>query len=488
MRLTIISRFLLVGLVGLCLQNCANSPQVTEQNQTDGSENLAISENVDDQQTVIKTLTKRSVTPPLESIDVPKEKITLSKPAAKVITLESGSSIEIPEGAFVDAAGNPVNTPVDIEFREFHDPASIIASGIPMSLTTEEGTVEWMQTAGMFEIQGYSEGEAVFIAPGKSIQVNLVSEVPGDYDFWYLDQQAGNWDNKGAVPANSVESVSEGVSNSKEIAELRAKAAQPPVPPVAFDKTKPALNFNVNFRQFPELKDKKGIIWQYAGNMEADDPMENQWIFKEDWTNVSLEKSNKPGQYQMSLESDTKEYSIPVLASQKGKDLARAQAEYQKRLAEFNALKQALANKEELLKKQRAFIRSFEIQGFGIYNYDILYKQKERIPLVADFEFDGMSPATKRLARVYLITGNQKAIVEYNSSSWRQFSVDPTADNRMVAILPGNKIAVFTQRDFDQQMEFIKKAAGENFTFQMEVKDQPVKDMDDLKSALGPLG
>ncbi|NJN77433.1 MAG: hypothetical protein HC803_03155 [Saprospiraceae bacterium] len=61
---------------------------------------------------------------------------------------------------------------VDISYREFHDAAAIIASGIPM--TNSEGD-KYMETAGMFEINGSQNGQEVGIADDKEIEVKMGS-------------------------------------------------------------------------------------------------------------------------------------------------------------------------------------------------------------------------------------------------------------------------------------------------------------------------
>src|SRR6478736_1263421 len=48
------------------------------------------------------------------------------------LELPSGSFIDIPANAFVDGKGNPVTGKVKLSFKEYHDAADIILSGIPL--------------------------------------------------------------------------------------------------------------------------------------------------------------------------------------------------------------------------------------------------------------------------------------------------------------------------------------------------------------------
>ena len=75
------------------------------------------------------------------------------------IAAEAGE--KIPMDWAVDKNGQPIKGEVEIAYREFHNAAEIIASGIPMTDKTGE---KYMQTAGMFEVKGSVANETVEIA------------------------------------------------------------------------------------------------------------------------------------------------------------------------------------------------------------------------------------------------------------------------------------------------------------------------------------
>ena len=90
-----------------------------------------------------------------------------------------------------------------------------------------------MQTAGMFEIKAYSNNLEVFVAEGKSVGVNMATNVDGDnYDFWELNLKTGAWANLGNSAAQ--ENL-EKQKAQKEIATL--SEIKIPTPPAKFDKT-----------------------------------------------------------------------------------------------------------------------------------------------------------------------------------------------------------------------------------------------------------
>ncbi|MEZ4954590.1 MAG: hypothetical protein R2825_13560 [Saprospiraceae bacterium] len=203
---------------------------------------------------------KQDISPAFASINVAAQHLTVKGTDAQTLQLSSGSSIDVPAAAFVNANGSPVTGDVDIAFREFHNAAEIIASGIPMKVFKENGKEEWMQSAGMYEINGSQNGQPVFVAPGKTLNVNLVSEVDGAYDFWKFDEESGNWDNLGVstpqpnpnatIPQNAIPSGQYRPTTSCTD---------------RFQSKYPTHRFEVNLKNFPELADKQGIVWQYAG-------------------------------------------------------------------------------------------------------------------------------------------------------------------------------------------------------------------------------
>lgn len=107
---------------------------------------------------------------------------------AKVFKLKNGSNIHVPAGAFIDKFGQPVKGKVEIKYREFHNAADIIASGIPMHYDSA-GTRHHFESGGMFEIRGNQNGEPVFLANGKNIDVNMVSyNKDKNFNHYYLDE------------------------------------------------------------------------------------------------------------------------------------------------------------------------------------------------------------------------------------------------------------------------------------------------------------
>jgi hypothetical protein len=472
-------RFLISTLFSSCitlmllLQSCTgNSGDVSTVSATTST----------DGQTAGARFVKQEIAPPFEKLDVKPTTLTLKNHKAQTLHLASGTSIDVPESAFVDAQGKPVSGKVDLLFREFHTAAEIMASGIPMKVFGENGEEGWMQTAGMYEINGFSEGKPVFVAPGKSLTVNLGSRVDGEYDFWRFDPENGNWDNYGV--SNAVPNPARQAS-SEELQELQRSAGNPPAEPVAFRENTPPIDLNINLKNFPELKNKRGIVWQYAGKNAKEDPANNPNLFRQEWDNIELSANADGKSYQLTLSNDDQTVSLPVAPALKGKDLEQARADYQRQLAVYKKKLLDVDEKKAYLNNLAAFTRSFSIQGFGVYNYDILLKLGETIPLLANFDFGADVPKNLRsVVSVYLVTGSARTVVNFPPHDWKKFRFDANADNYLVAVLPGNKLATFSNEDFKRELPDMRTSKGNEYVFRMKVDKDEVKSVKEAEEKL----
>ena len=132
-----------------------------------------------------------------------------------------------------------------------------------------------------------------------------------------------------------------------------------------------------------------------------------------------------------------------------------------------------------------AFVRSFQIQGFGVYNYDILMKFKNAIPVLANFDCGTDIPANlRREISVYLVSGNGRMVVNYPPSDWHKFRIDPDMESSIVAVLPGNKLATLSGEDIKKQMNAIREAKGKEYVFQLKAQGQPVKSVQEVQERI----
>lgn len=180
-----------------------------------------------------------------------------------------------------------------------------------------------------------------------------------------------------------------------------------------------------------------------------------------------------PNVYQLNLHTKDKEFTTYVYLS--AADLAI--------IDQYNAFRIKRVNEEQQRKEDEIkVLRQFAIQDFGLYNWDKFYKNENRIQLAADFDF-GRAVDYNNIT-VFLITElNGRAVIKYNEENWDKFSFDPTVSNQLLAVLPNNKISVFSKEDF-KALAIAKLKTVQQFTFKLKIRDKSINSLQDLEKAL----
>lgn len=147
----------------------------------------------------------KSFAPPVEALDVQKSYFTTNTAYCDTLVYKrSGTKLIVPPAAFVDKMGNSVEGPVQIDYREFRDPLDFVFSGIPMSFQENDSTVSFFSSAGMFEVNASVNGDEVFLAEGKDIEVKFAStDSTKTYNTYSFNDEKGSWEQTGNNnPAN----------------------------------------------------------------------------------------------------------------------------------------------------------------------------------------------------------------------------------------------------------------------------------------------
>jgi len=420
------------------------------------------------------------ITPLFEHAQMPAHIMLIQDPTnAYTLPLPSGGELRIPANCFVNEAGERLTGPVSLRYREFHDATDIIAAGIPMKALKPNGTSDWLQTAGMFELRGDSEGNPIRFADNKSAEIVFLSSVDGPYDTWILNEYKGLWENLGE--SNTPRAIAPSPESAQR--EIEHLGANPPQAPKATPPAEQLVFSDLDLSQTPELKSIANLAFAYAGDDPKLDPKRNKWITKEGiWVKKEIKPTDNPGIYQLTLVGE-EYFSIPVKKAIQIEDQEAALAAYHAELATYQANLDKLKSSSPGMTHHR-FIREMRIQGFGIYNYDIFLNQDKFIPLAADFDLGDLPLAEKKEVMVFHITANGKAVLSLTSNSWSSFKFNPDMDNGLLAILPDNRVAMFTASDFKASIEKIKRAGGRKFVFPMDIQMQPINSFDELKTLL----
>ncbi|MEL6132492.1 MAG: hypothetical protein AAFR59_03915, partial [Bacteroidota bacterium] len=374
-----------------------------------------------------------------------------------------------------DAQQQPVAGDIDIQVKEFKDVADILMSGITMRYDSGD-TQHVLQSAGMIEVRANQAGAPVFLADGAEIEIDLATPHGADgYNLYYLDEEdVRNWS---FIRTSQAEINPQFAEQEK----VRKRKSILPMKPKKLNEDAISFEFATDYNRYPSLAPYKGIIWQWAGKTPTGtlNPRENEWIFGETWSRASVkEYNNRKGQFVLTLFNGRRSARVLVTPALEGKDYEAAMATYRRIKQEQKELKK---RQEESYVRQSQFVRSFAINNMGIYNYDRILKMPNRARIMANFNFDEVPGfEAGSISEVYLIMEGDNSVVTYPRSQWNSLMFSSDAPNQLIAILPGNRIAVYDKEDFarDQPWNF------SSFEFKFKDSGKEIRSPDDLRTFL----
>jgi hypothetical protein len=106
-----------------------------------------------------------------------------------VVTKDSKSTLQFEPNSLVDKNGNTVSGKVEIRYREYRNSAQTAYSQIPMNYVENNETYNF-NSAGMFEVRAFQNGEPVNVKPGNSFKVdyNVTNKVDSCFFFAMNDE------------------------------------------------------------------------------------------------------------------------------------------------------------------------------------------------------------------------------------------------------------------------------------------------------------
>lgn len=411
------------------------------------------------------------------------------------LELPSGTKIIVEANSLVDAEGKLITGEAIIQYREYHDAVDVLLSGIPMNYEVQ-GRKRTMQTAGMFDINGVQGGQPIFVKDGVGVQVDFASfEEGADYNLFNLNEEKG-WQFVDYVNPT----VNEDRLKTEEAIKLLTKKLKAPKENFFVFNYNAILDveYNNDWYKIKENKDNPSLakkvkrydldyfmssIYQlitYKGNSYPADMMVWKhkigkrwpaWVRQKECV-ISIEpKRGKLYRMKASLPGENKEFTVNIEVVVPLKYLFKYSPKdwknnFQKVMKDVSAKEEQLRIELEEVRKrleqQAAVIRSFEIAGFGIYNYDKLMKEENRVDVVAVFKMEGMDD----LDLVICLPEDNKTVIKYPKSDWDKVVLLPGNSARFVAILPNKSVGIYTEKeyqaiDFEQFKGKIKKPSIE---------------------------
>lgn len=376
------------------------------------------------------TENKNFIFPPNKKLNVPYSSYKINSLKGGELSHSGGSKIKIPKTAFVNKQGQEIVGEIEIQYREFHNQADIIASGIPMTYDSA-GTQYHFESAGMFDIRGYQNGEPIFIKPDKNISIEMASQYPGNhYNQYELDTLAKNWNylKKDETVANSDKSINvnkEPVAESKLTKELQVKIdaippkiekekiiyntklnrlpkTESPPKPLKANGGRPQFELDVDYKEFPELLAFKNAVFE-VGEENSNYKKELSQIT---WNEAKISEGPQKGtNYLLTLKQKNRTEKLIVYPVLSGVDYDKAVKLYEKKFAEY---KTDLAKREETEKKlkeemevkQRAYIEEQKKLSADLLKEQIRIRKQMEEQLASQFKTMGTQQQVTRLFQV----------------------------------------------------------------------------------------
>lgn len=491
----------------------ANAPQIVQQPMIDANDSSAAVANSTAPSNTF-TPTKRKIAPPLPGLNVRSFAYKFKTAIGGTFTHTSGTKVTFPANAFVDANGNPVSGNIEIQYREFRDQVDFFLSGIPMQYDSAQHTYQFV-SAGMMEITGFINGQPVFLAKGKTVNVEFASKNQGtQFNLYRFDTLAGNWSYLGKdrvvlTPEQKLDSaalVAEALKGPGKMCSFIAEKPKPiePVKPLRADKRKNRFTVAIDAQEFPEMKSYKDMIFEVD---ESNQKFNNEW-YKVTWESIILSKTGRENRYKITLAKGREVVELDVYPVFDDKnfetELAAYQlkmVDYQKALDEYNQAQEqrkARANgifdngngtilkpvdggfmyytkpKAEDMKKAEEVMRCFTISKFGVYNMDA----------VAELPTGGiitltMNDADGKLftdfATVYHVDRQKNSLFTYhNENPVADFHFNPKASNLVWGVKGGQLFYAdndqFAKQPTTGKGALVMKPVGKEFKSAEEMK------------------
>ncbi|MFO0355737.1 MAG: OmpH family outer membrane protein [Sphingobacteriaceae bacterium] len=341
----------------------------------------------------------------------------------------SNSKIKIPKSTFVNKQGEEIKGEVEILYREIHDQAEIIASGIPMTYDSA-GIRSTFESAGMFEIKGYQNGEPVFIKKDQPLTVELCSKDADDhFNQYYLDTVAKNWqyikrDNpvalENAKPQSAedkaalkkldqkylpaINAIPKRIDSVKVVYTKKIDKLEKPAQPAKPNKSsgRPQFELDVDYKEFPELAAFKNAQFEIGAENQNFDKS----LTAVTWSSADISEGPTKGKnYLLTLKLRDRVEKLIVYPVLSGSDYEAAEKKYEDKFEKYKTL---LAKreadekklKEEMEAKQAAYLAQQKKLEAELIRERVRLQQQEATALSNRISSGGISGVISRVFSV----------------------------------------------------------------------------------------
>ena len=458
------------------------------------------------------------VNPPLATVEPKGRPIKVNAAEGGTLDLDAGTRLVIPRTAFQSDRGQLIESgDVDIYYREMHDAVDFFVAGVPMTYDSA-GTRHYLQSAGMIEIIALQNGQPVGMAPGKTIRIELSSNIAAQADgswpsfkVYHLDTEARNW-----VFYGQSAMVFDNPTNTEQLegrsavdrlnAEKAAIMTADPKPEAPMKPVKPdgkAVSFELDLKDGslpvePGSEEaiaslQKGAIWQVRPNC----PAFNENALNLEWKSARLKRLSEV-EYELTLIGEANELRLLVQPVITGKDFERAQnsyneavqayeaklAEWEKRTTDKIAALESRYNQETsnigatASTQTRQVRHIFDINAFGIWNCDRpapLAKSSFRIRMIEDQNGTRYPNQT-----AYLSDENGKSIYQLHTGRGSTVYFDKKKEYLLWMMTPNGKIALVKTK-----AEWAQSNPKKGVKLKVQTVDREIRNEADIREVLG---
>lgn len=458
---------------------------------------------------------------PAPQIDLNRTSFTINPSRDTILHYETGSALVYKAGSLVDENGNSVSGQVVIQYREFHNPIEVFASGIPMRYDSA-GTQYQFKSAGMVEILAFQNNKPLTLSSGKEIEIQMNSGISdGSFNLYYLDTAKRQWNYEGKdkilakqneVKKTAVPSKKIVLTKSDTVKIMHANNIKAPVKPRKLNTT--AFNFTLDVLpdEFPELDLYQSTRFQVIDNTNSFTAQ----MYTTEWEDALLKEVLPGEKYELTLTRGTIVKKITVVPVLDGADYKKAQDEYAKKYKVYQSTLNAKV-KEEKLKREKEIAdqskwekeayqkykekhdnltasvdgnamnrfaqdmtpkgiitRTFSASRFGIWNCDSPKELPKGENVMA--KFVNQDGEQLPLTEVWLCEKNNKMVFSYTFPEFKNFKFNPKQQNIVWGLTSAGTLAYALETDFQSAVN-----SGKSKIFKMNIYAGEIKNTKQIK-------
>ncbi len=405
------------------------------------------------------------INPPFAALDKMESFFVDNSKPTEILT-ENGNKIIIPANSFVDNLNKPVKGKVEILFKDYHNPLENFKSGIPMTYDSA-GTNYTFESAGMFKIFARQDGENVYLASGKTIEVELVTTTDEIYNQYRFDTLANRWEYLKTEDKSDIQlfahkidivekDLEESTYNLGQINKEIEYSLQPATKQTHVRK-RDKSRFAIKIPQKDYLDEGSDTIVNNVFEIYPDQKFKKEY-YSVKWTGKMVKPAEKEGDYIITLVKDDTKLNF------KGYLIEDPSIDYSKQIKEAEAKK---AKHDELLKKREALMSEIAEKNIlqkklaDIDNYGFIGSRRVNVVNLGSYNCDRPIPEPEMAVNgkgefvdnqgnilrgmVYITQKGKNILWKYPTQSKYKFGKH--SQNVAWIVLPDHKVGVLLPND-----------------------------------------